>query len=38
LEDSCHFCGLRLIGRVMSADTDSGGVLLSETKVLTQGT
>jgi hypothetical protein len=33
---SCRFSGLWLIGRVMLADTDSHGVLLSQTHVLRQ--
>ena len=35
-EASYHFRGLGLIGRVMSDDTDSAGVLLSQTHMLRQ--
>jgi hypothetical protein len=35
---SCHFCGLRPIGRVRSADTDSRGVRLRQTHVLREET
>ena len=35
---SCCFCGLRPLGRVVSANTDSCGVLLRQTRVPRQDT